>query len=109
VWEQLSRTRPDDFLEIETFSRFALDDVEVTLKMDCATRETDRVVVWDWKTGRRVGSDAQLQLACYAFYVHQAYGVPIHRVEMRRFELATREVYAPSRNATQRDARLRAR
>ncbi len=88
VWEQLTRTRPGDFLEIERFSYFTLDGTQVTVKLDCATRETDHVVVWDWKTGRREGADAPLQLACYAFYIHQAYGIPIHRVKMRRFELA---------------------
>ncbi|HXV12864.1 MAG TPA: PD-(D/E)XK nuclease family protein [Candidatus Krumholzibacteria bacterium] len=88
VWDQLKRTRPGDFLEIERFSNFLLDGVGVTVKLDCATRETDHVVVWDWKTGRREGADAPLQLACYAFYIHQAYGIPIHRVKMRRFELS---------------------
>ena len=88
VWEQLCATKPGDFLEIERFSNFVLDGVPVTVKLDCATRETDHVVVWDWKTGRREGADAKLQLACYAFYVHQAYGIPIHRVRMRRFELS---------------------
>lgn len=96
VWTHLQQKQPVDFLEIESFSRFPLDGVDVTVKMDCATRETDHVIVWDWKTGRRVGADAQLQLACYAFYVHQAYAVPIHRVEMRRFELASREVHTRS-------------
>ena len=93
VWEQLKKTPPDDFLEIERFSRFLLDGVEVTVKLDCATRETDHVIVWDWKTGRREGSDTRLQLACYAFYLHQAYGIPIHRVHMRRFELSQRAVH----------------
>jgi hypothetical protein len=87
AFAQLSRTRPADFLEIERFSRFMLDGVEVTVKMDCATREVDHIVVWDWKTGRRAIPEAPLQLACYAFYVHHAYGVPIHGVRMRRFEL----------------------
>jgi CRISPR/Cas system-associated exonuclease Cas4 (RecB family) len=88
VWEQLKRTRPGDFLEIERFSNFTLDGASVTVKLDCATRETDHVIVWDWKTGKREGADAKLQLACYAFYIHQAYGVPIHAVHMRRFELS---------------------
>jgi len=88
VWEELRATKPGDFLEIERFSNFTLAGVPVTVKLDCATRETDHVTVWDWKTGRREGADAKLQLACYAFYIHQAYGVPIHRVRMRRFELA---------------------
>ncbi len=93
VWEQLVRTRPGDFLEIERFSSFVLDGANVTVKLDCATRETDHVVVWDWKTGRRESPDAELQLACYAFYIHQAYGVPIHGIRMRRFELSGGTVY----------------
>ena len=87
AYEQLLRTRPEDFLEIETFSRLAIDDVPVTVKLDCATRETDHIVVWDWKTGRREIPESPLQLACYAFYVHQAYGVPIHSVRQRRVDL----------------------
>ncbi len=94
VWEEFRETAPKDFLEIETFSRFVLDDVEVTVKLDCATRETDHVVVWDWKTGRRESTGAQIQLACYAFYMHQRYGVPIQAVHMRRVELSTGVVHA---------------
>jgi CRISPR/Cas system-associated exonuclease Cas4 (RecB family) len=94
VWEQLTRTRPGDFLEIERFSNFVLDGATVTVKLDCATRETDHVVVWDWKTGQREGRDAKLQLACYAFYIHQAYGVPIHSIDMRRFELSGGTVHS---------------
>jgi hypothetical protein len=70
----------------------SLDGATVTVKLDCATRETDHVIVWDWKTGKREGADAKLQLACYAFYIHQAYGIPIHRVRMRRFELSSGNV-----------------
>jgi len=87
AYAQLSRTPPADFLEVERFSHFLLDGIDVTVKMDCATRESDHVVVWDWKTGRRESPDTPLQLACYAFYVHQAYRLPIHRVRMRRVEL----------------------
>ncbi len=87
AYDQLSRTRPQDFLEIETFSRLAIDDVPVTVKLDCATRESDHVVVWDWKTGRRDIPESPLQLACYAFYVHKAYGIPIHSVRQRRVDL----------------------
>ncbi|HET6350364.1 MAG TPA: PD-(D/E)XK nuclease family protein [Candidatus Krumholzibacteria bacterium] len=87
AFSQLARTRPEDFLEIETFSRLAIDGVPVVVKLDCATRESDHVVVWDWKTGRRETQESPLQLACYAFYVHQEYGIPIHRVRQRRVDL----------------------
>lgn len=87
AYAQLLRTAPEDFLEIETFSRFSIDDVPVTVKLDCATRESDHIVVWDWKTGRAEIPESPLQLACYAFYIHQAYGVPIHGVRQRWVDL----------------------
>jgi hypothetical protein len=87
AFEQLSRTDPQDFLEIEAFSRFEIDGIPISVKLDCATREKDHIVVWDWKTGKWEGADKQWQLACYAFYVQQAYGVPIHAVRQRRVDL----------------------
>jgi CRISPR/Cas system-associated exonuclease Cas4 (RecB family) len=88
AFEQLLRTPPENFLEIENFSRFEIDGIPVTVKLDCATRESDHIVVWDWKTGKWEGRESdQLQLACYAFYVQQAYHVPIHAVRQRRVDL----------------------
>jgi CRISPR/Cas system-associated exonuclease Cas4 (RecB family) len=87
AFAQLSRTSSENFLEIETFSRFEIDGIPITVKLDCATREQDHIVVWDWKTGKWDGPDKQWQLACYAFYIHQAYGVPIHAVRQRRVDL----------------------
>jgi CRISPR/Cas system-associated exonuclease Cas4 (RecB family) len=87
AFDQLSRTSPENFLEIETFSRFEIDGIPISVKLDCATRESDHIVVWDWKTGKWEGADKQWQLACYAFYIQQAYGVPIHAVRQRRVDL----------------------
>jgi CRISPR/Cas system-associated exonuclease Cas4 (RecB family) len=87
AFAQMNRTRPEDFLEIETFKRLEIDGIPVTVKLDCATRESDHIVVWDWKTGKWEGRDSSLQLACYAFYVRQAYNVPIHAVRQRRVDL----------------------
>jgi len=92
VWQQFLKLDKDDFLEIERFSTFDLDGTPVTIKLDCATREKDRVIVWDWKTGKRESEEAQFQLACYAFYASAAYGVPIHRIVLRRFELYHNDV-----------------
>ena len=87
AFAQLSKTSSENFLEIETFSRFEIDGIPITVKLDCATREHDHIVVWDWKTGKWDGPDKQWQLACYAFYIHQTYGVPIHAVRQRRVDL----------------------
>jgi hypothetical protein len=92
TYAELAQLHSSDFLEIERFSTFDLDGNTVTIKLDCATREKDRIVVWDWKSGKRESPDAMFQLACYAFYASAAYGVPIHRIALRRFELYHDEV-----------------
>jgi hypothetical protein len=44
-------------------------DVEVFLRMDLAFRDADgRVVIVDWKTGRREGRFNEIQVAGYALY-----------------------------------------
>jgi hypothetical protein len=87
TYAELSALAPEDFLEVERLSTYDLDGNPVSIRLDCVTREKDRVVVWDWKTGKREGRDAKFQLACYAFYASKTYGVPIHRITLRRYEL----------------------
>jgi hypothetical protein len=55
--------------------------------LDCATRDGDRVVVWDWKTGRGEQSGPSLQMACYSLYASTSLGVPLDRVVARRYDL----------------------
>jgi hypothetical protein len=85
----LRDTPPADFLEIEEFSSLFLDGVELKLKLDCATREKDRIIVWDWKTGRKeADSGLSIQMGCYALYASKAYGARLGGVITRQFDLA---------------------
>jgi hypothetical protein len=76
-----------NYLEIEEFSSFFLDHVEVKIKLDCACMEDDRVIIWDWKTGRSEKGGDSIQMACYAFYATQAYTVRPEQVLTRLFDL----------------------
>jgi len=92
VYRQLSSLRGDDFLEIERLADFDLDGIPVTIKLDCATREASRIIVWDWKTGRAEQVGHRYQMACYAFYASQKYGIPVGSVTTRRFDLMRDEI-----------------
>lgn len=87
VFSGLRECAPRDFLEVEELRRFSLDGVDINIKLDCAIRAADRIVVWDWKTGRRESPASQLQMACYSFYASRRYGIPVRHVATRRFEL----------------------
>ncbi len=87
AYDGFARRAPGDFLEVEELSKIPVDGVDINIKLDCAVRDSDHIVVWDWKTGRREQPNSQLQMACYAFYASQRYGVPMRHVTTRRFEL----------------------
>jgi len=59
----------DRWLALEDLVSFHVGDVEVYLRMDLAFRDADgRVVIVDWKTGRREGRFNEIQVAGYALY-----------------------------------------
>ncbi len=95
-WETLRQLPREDYLEIERFSGFELDGDKVIIKLDCATRFTDRIVVWDWKTGRLEQTGLSFQMACYAYYASNAYRVPVKHVVTRRFELLRNDLIEES-------------
>jgi hypothetical protein len=96
VYTTLRELPPDDFLEIEELSKIPLDGIDINIKLDCAVRESDRIIVWDWKSGRREGPGSQLQMACYAYYASARYGIPIRNVFTRRYELFHNAVHEDS-------------
>jgi hypothetical protein len=59
----------DRWLALEDLVSFHVADVEVFLRMDLAYRDRDgRVLIVDWKTGRREGRFNEVQVAGYALY-----------------------------------------
>jgi CRISPR/Cas system-associated exonuclease Cas4 (RecB family) len=57
------------WLALEDLVSFAVGGTEVFLRMDLAYRDEDgRVVIVDWKTGRREGRFNEVQIAGYALY-----------------------------------------
>jgi CRISPR/Cas system-associated exonuclease Cas4 (RecB family) len=60
------------WLSVEDKASFEVDGVPVLLRMDLAFRDREgRVVIVDWKTGRREGRFSEVQLAGYALYAAQ--------------------------------------
>jgi hypothetical protein len=90
---RLKATDAKDYLEVEKLSSCPFEDVEMFVKLDCATREGANVVIWDWKTGRRETSADLVQMACYAFYARQAFNVPITHIVTRLYDLYHNRVH----------------
>ncbi|UCG50384.1 MAG: PD-(D/E)XK nuclease family protein [Candidatus Latescibacterota bacterium] len=87
-YERFRRLPPAEFLEVEQFSSFYVDGFELKMKLDCAIREDENVVVWDWKTGKKESDTGlSLQMGCYALYAKDTFRVELDKILTRRFDL----------------------
>jgi hypothetical protein len=87
-FRNLRDTPAGDYLEVERFSSFYVDSTEIRIKLDCATREHGRVVIWDWKTGKKeADAGFSVQMGCYALYAREAYRAKLAEIVTRRFDL----------------------
>jgi hypothetical protein len=77
----------DDWLEQEKLSYFLFDGVKIYIKPDFALRRADRIVIYDWKTGRE-DDDVKQQLACYALYGQHKWQCELERMDLFAVYLA---------------------
>jgi len=88
AYARLQALPREAWLEAEEWAHFFLDGVKVWAKLDCAYRDADgRVVIYDWKTGKRLAEDTSLQLSCYALYASHKWKAPPEEVATREYNL----------------------
>jgi hypothetical protein len=83
----LSDLPQENWLEIEDFSFFYLDDIKIWAVLDCSFRTDDGVTIIDWKTGRATSKDLSLQLSCYAMYGQDKWGVKPENIRLIEYNL----------------------
>jgi hypothetical protein len=77
----------DNWLEVENFSFFHLDDIKIWAVLDCSYRTDDGITIIDWKTGRTTSKDISLQLSCYAMYGKDKWGVKPKNIRLIEYNL----------------------
>ncbi len=76
------------WLEVEDFSSFHLDNVRINLAIDCAIRERDDIYIYDWKTGKSLSEDLSIQLCCYALYAMEKWHVHPESLRIIEYNLS---------------------
>ena len=89
---EIRRSKIEDWITLEDFLSFDFEGVRIFLSIDFAMRDGDKVILYDWKTGRERKSDYELQLSLYALYVSEKLGIPAEKIEARMFYLAIDKV-----------------
>ncbi len=89
IFRDLSGLTREDWIEVEDLSNFFLEGTKVFVKLDCACRRDGKTWIYDWKTGRRDDQENSLQLACYALYAQEKWGISPEDLRVLEFHLAT--------------------
>ena len=76
------------WLEVEEFSSFPLNSTKINLAIDCAIKEGEDLVIYDWKTGRTLPENISLQLCCYALYAIEKWHIPLDHLRVIEFNLS---------------------
>ena len=77
-----------DWLEVEEFSSFLLDDIKINLAIDCAIKEGDDIIIYDWKTGKSMPEDLSVQLCCYALYAMEKWHISPQSLRIIEYNLS---------------------
>jgi len=77
-----------DWLEVEEFSSFLLDNIKINLAIDCAIKEGDEIYLYDWKTGKSLSEDLSIQLCCDALYAMEKWHVHPESIRIIEYHLS---------------------
>lgn len=88
IYDGLKSHAKDQWLEVEKFSSFHLDNIRIHLVIDCAIREGEDFYIYDWKTGKSLSEDLSIQLCCYALYAMEKGHIPPESVKVIEYNLA---------------------
>lgn len=88
IYDALKSHPRDQWLEVEEFSSFQLNQIRVNLAIDCAIREGEDIYIYDWKTGKSIPEDLSIQLCCYALCAVEKWRVPPDFVKLIEFNLS---------------------
>jgi len=94
IYASLKSHGKEGWLEVEEFSSFFLDGVKINVVIDCAVKEGNRIIIYDWKTGRSLSEDLSIQLGCYAFYVMGKWYLPPESLQVVEYNLQSNKANA---------------
>ncbi len=85
---EIKNSQISDWIYLEDFLNFNFEGNKIFLSMDFAMKKDDKVIIYDWKTGKERSSEFDLQLTCYALYISEKLGISPEKIITRIFNLS---------------------
>ncbi len=88
VYKKILDLNSDQWLEIEQFSSFLFNNIQIFAVLDFAYKEGENISIYDWKTGKKEPDGFKLQPACYGLYALNKWGTQPEKVKLVEYYLS---------------------
>ncbi|GAI16940.1 unnamed protein product, partial [marine sediment metagenome] len=88
VYKEISQLSDNQWLELERFPFFYLEDFKIYAVLDIAFRRNDEIIIYDWKTGKEDPEKDKFQLACYGLFAINEWNIEADYVKLVDFYLS---------------------
>jgi len=93
VYKEILKLTENQWLEMEQFPYFYFNDVKIYAVLDFAFRRNDKIIIYDWKTGKEDAERDRFQLACYGLFAIQKWAIKQEKVKLVDFFLSNGDQY----------------
>jgi len=88
AYKEITQLLDNQWLELEQFPFFYLEDFKIYAVLDFAFRRNDEIIIYDWKTGKEDPEKDKFQLACYGLFATQKWNIEADKVKLVDFYLS---------------------
>jgi CRISPR/Cas system-associated exonuclease Cas4 (RecB family) len=89
IYQEILQLSENQWLELEQFPYFYLNDVNIYTVLDFAFHRNDEIIIYDWKTGRENPEKDKFQLACYGLFAIQKWNTKGENINLVDFYLSS--------------------
>jgi hypothetical protein len=85
---EIRKTPIEDWILLEDFLKFSFNNNKIFLSIDFAMKKNDKIILYDWKTGKERGADFDMQLMLYSMYIQEKFNIKPENIIAKIFNLS---------------------
>lgn len=88
TFQYIKKIDPKNWLFLEDFSSFDFEGTNIYIRIDFAIKDNNKIIIFDWKTGRERFEEMDVQLCCYALYTAKKYDIDPEKIIVKKYNLS---------------------
>lgn len=88
ILKEIKEIKKEDWLLIEDFLTFKFEGETIFLSIDFAIKKEDKIILYDWKTGKERTKDFDLQMMLYSLYAKEKWGIENEKIVARTYNVS---------------------